>query len=234
MVKGDIITEVLVRGGKNTTSGWVTDTMLNNWVSMAHRWAAGYKPWPFSEGRISTTFATGTGPNSDEYNFEGYKADSFRIITIGGKRLKKLNFDDYLIMRETEPDANDRVYSDFGGLVYINPQIGITGTTVAYGQYIPATFDATDLTENTIFTTNDEGNQAIVEEMLSYVYKRDGKKQEAVNQHLLAKNILDELWKRIQDEQHAYQTHENRGGMWERIDVVEGNYEDDDFNEDQW
>ena len=63
MVKGDIITEVLVRGGKNTTSGWVTDTMLNNWVSMAHRWAAGYKPWPFSEGRVSTTFATGTGPN---------------------------------------------------------------------------------------------------------------------------------------------------------------------------
>lgn len=235
MNTSNIITEFLVRSGKSTTSGWISDTMLNNWLSMAHRWASGYKPWPFSEGRTSTTFASGSGVNSDEYFFEGYKADSFRIMTIGNKRLRKLNFNDYLIMREESPDANDRVYSDFGNLVVINPQIDASGTLVAYGQYIPANFDATDGTENTVFSsTADDGNQAIVEEMISYAFKRDSKKQEAINQHLLAKQILDELWKRISDEQFNYQTHEDRGGMFRRIDIIEGNYENEEFKRNQF
>jgi sarcosine oxidase delta subunit len=208
--------------------------MLNNWVSQAHRWASGYKPWPFSEGRVSTTFASGSGANADEYNFEGYKADSFRIITIGNKRLQKLNFDDYLIMRENNSGTTDRVYTDFSNTLYINPGIDTSGTLVAYGQFIPANFDATDGTENTVFTsTADDGNQAIIEEMISYAYKRDGKKGEAVNQHLLAKQILDELWQRIRDEQFAYQSHKDRGGMFTRVDVLEGDYEDG-INEDQF
>jgi len=234
MNTGDIKSQILVRTGKSTTSGWLTDTYLNMFLTQAHRWAAGYKPWPFTEGRVASTFATGRGVNSDEYYFEGYKADSFRIMTIGNKRLKKLNFDDYLIMRENRPANNDRVFSDFSGTVYINPQIGVSGTLVAYGQYVPRTFDKTSETEETVFgNIAEDCNEAIIEEAISYVYKRDGKIKQSQEQHLSAKTLLEEAWKRILDEQHAYQTHSSRGGIWRRIDVLgKGIYED--LKEDQF
>lgn|SRR3990167_9928910 len=232
---GTIRDEILVRTGKSTTSGWVSDTNLKNWIDQSHKWTAGYKPWPFTEGRLSTTFATGTGTNSDEWFFEGYKADSFRVMTIGGKRLRKLNFDDYLIFREEQPTGDDRVYSDRGNLVYINPNIDLSGTVTAYGQYTPASFDITDETLETVFTANnDDGNQAVIEEAIGYARKRDGDSQGSANQHLIAKNILDELWQKIKDEQALYQTHPDRGGLWERFDVLRGRGVDDDFNENQF
>lgn len=236
MNTSNILTEFLVRSGKQTTSGWIDDTKLYNWLSMAHRWASGYKPWPFSEGRVSTTFATGAGSDSDEWIFEGIKADSIRIATVAGERLRKLNFDDYLIFKEEESDSSEKVCSDYGNIFYVNPNIGLSGTLVVYGQYIPANFDSTDGSENTVFTsTADDGNQAVIEEMIAYAYKRDGKRQEAINQHLLAKQILDELWQKVLNEQHAYQSHKDRGGMFQRIDVINGEgVEDNFFNENQF
>lgn len=155
MDRGTLATEILVRSGKDTTSGWVTDTMLNDWLSQSHRWAGGYKPWPFSEGRTSTTYTTA----NETWDFEGYKADSLG---------------------------------------------------------------------------NDEGNQAIIEEALSYTFRRDGKAQESVERHLLAKQLLDELWKRVQDEQFAYQTHPDRGGQYRRFDVLKGSVSDEILKRDQF
>jgi hypothetical protein len=234
MQTGELKSQILVRTGKSTTSGWITDAYLNNFLTQAHRWAAGYKPWPFTEGRTSTTYAAGSGANSDEYNFEGYKANSFRIMTVGTDRLRKLNFDDYLIIKEKSPNNTDKVFSDFGGLIYINQNADLSGTLVAYGQYVPAGFDATSEEEDTVFTSMaEDGNQALIEEAISYVYKRDGKITQAQEQHLLAKTLLEELWLRVLDEKHAYQTHANRGGMYKRIDVLgQGYYED--INEDRF
>ena len=229
MNNGDLMTEILVRSGKDTSSGWLSDTFLNDWISQAHRWAAGYKPWPFTEGRIHTTFATAVGVGADEWPFEGYKADSFRLVQIGGKRLRKLNMADYQIFREEETSGTDRVFSDFGGTVFINPNIDASGTLTVWGQYQPAEFDQTDsMSTNTVFTPNgDEGNEAIIEEVLGKIYNRESKQKEAIEKHMVAKSLLDDLWKRIEDEQHAYQTHEDRGGMWERVDVVNGTHFND-------
>ena len=228
MNTGQLREQILVRTGKSTTSGWITDSYLNYFLSQAHRWAAGYKPWPYTEGRTSTTYAAGSGSSSDEYYFEGYKPNSFRIMTIGNERLRKLNFDDYLILKDRSPAATDKVFSDFGGLVYINQNASLGGTLVAYGQYVPARFDGTLSDEETVFgSIAEDGNQAIIEEAVSYAYKRDGKIVQSQEQHLLAKNLLEELWLRILDEKHAYQTHGNRGGMYKRIDVLgHGYYED--------
>ena len=41
------------------------------------------------------------------------------------------------------------------------------------------------------------------------------------------KNVID-------DEQYAYHTHETRGGMFKRIDVVDGALHDDLFKRDQF
>ena len=233
MNTGDLKSQILVRTGKSTTSGWVTDTYLNNFLTQAHRWAAGYKPWPFTEGRTSTTYAGGSGSGSDEYTFEGYKANSFRIMTVGNERLRKLNFDDYLILKDKSPAATDKVFSDFANVIYINQNAGLGGTLVAYGQYVPKTFDKTSSDENTVFTDiAEDGNEAIIAEAIGYVYNRDGKIVQSKEQHLLAKTLLEELWQRVLDEKHAYHTHEDRGGMYKRIDVLDGSYRD--LTEDQF
>lgn len=223
----NIITEVLVRNNRTTTDSFITDTMLKDWYTASYKWAASFKPWPFTEGRVSTTYAS-----TEEWSFEGYKADSFRFLQVGGYRLQKLNFEDYQIFREERSGDNDRVYSDFGKLVYINPNLDVSGTLTAYGQYQPA-IDTTDEAGTTVFTDyNEEGNEAIVEKMSGYLKRREHLPQEAElhDQRSVAK--LEEIWKRIQDEQFAYQTKDR--GMWERIDILDGQQYDDKISTDQF
>ena len=226
---GDIMTEVLVRNNLTTTDGFITDSILQDWTRMAHKWSSSFHKWPFTEGRISTTFTA-----VEEWDFEGYKTDSFRIIQVGGKRLKKLDFANYQIFREEEPSSDERVFSDFGRTVFINPNIDLSGTLTAWGQYEP-NLDPTDLTSLTVFSGYDEeGNEAIVEKMQSYLKRREHLPQEAElhDQRALAK--LDEIWKRILDEQYAYQTHPDSGGMFKRFDVLEGAEREEITKRDQF
>jgi hypothetical protein len=196
--------------------------MLKSWWTESNVWATSYHKWPFTEGRLQTTFATGGGPGGDEWYFEGYKADSFRILQVGGKRLTKLNFEDYQIMREAQPTVTDRVFADYGRTVFINPSLDASGTITAYGQYQPY-IDVTDENGTTIFSGYDEeGNEAIVEKMTGYLKRREHLANEAELHDQRAAGKLEEVWKRISDEQYAYQTSPQRDGMWSRFDVIQG------------
>lgn len=226
---GDLITEVLVRNNLTTTDTWVNDLMLRDWARMAHKWAAAYHKWPFTEGRTSTTWTS-----REEWNFEGYKSDSFRILQVGGSRLQKLDFANYQIFREEEPSSDERVFSDFGRTVFINPNIDLSGTLTAWGQYEP-NLDSTDMDATTIFSGSDEeGNEAIVEEMQSLLKRREHLPDEAELHDKRARIILDELFKRIMDEQYAYQTHPDSGGMFKRFDILGGRMTDELNNLDQF
>ena len=225
LTNGEIITEVLVRNNRTTTDGFITDTMLFDWLREAHNWSTSIKPWPFTEGRYSTTFATGTGPNADEWFIEGYEADSIRFLTIGGKNHQKINFQDYLIFRDEEGASNDRVFSDHGRLLYVNPNTDATGTMVAYGQYQPL-IDPTDLAAETVFSSwNAEGNEALIEKMTSYLKRREHLPDEAELHDQRATAKLLEVWDRIGSEQFNYQ--DKGEGIWKRFDVVEGGFRDD-------
>lgn len=232
--RDDIFTEFLVRNNRTTSDAFITEQMLKDWYKQANIWGSSQHKWPFTEGRVETTFAAGTGSNADEYFFEGYKADSFRLIQIGGKRLRKLNFEDYQIQQEKEGDSDERVWSDFHRTVFINPDIDASGTLVAYGQIQPE-IDVTDETGVTVFSNDDEeGNEAIVEKMSSYLKRREHLTEEAELHDNRSRQKLDEVWKRVLDEQHKYQTHPSRGGMFERIDVLRGALRDDLFKRDQF
>lgn len=232
MTRGDIKFEVLVRSGKDTTSAWTSEAFLNDWINQSHKWAAGYKPWPWTEGRTSTTYA-----GTEEITFEGYKADSFRIVTVGGKSLQKITFQDYLKFKEDNASSQDRVFSDFGGIMYINTAADVSGTMTCYGQYIPVDIPdgdgntADDM--DTVFTPNgDEGNQAIIEKTLANICYRDSNPQEAVLHEKNAIGLLEALWKRVGDEQYAY--HTKNHDMFNRFDVVRGGYPKDIYNRDQF
>lgn len=220
------MTEVLVRNNRTTTDSFVTDAILQDWTRQAHKKAAGHHKWPFTEARDRTlSFST------EEINYSSFtvkfKADSIRLLQVGGYRLQKLNFEDYQIFREESPSGTDRVFSDFGRIVFINPYIDLSGTVTAWGQYEPA-LDTTDLTATTIFSDYDEeGNEAILELMSSYLKEREEQLDAAQSLEAKALARLDGLWKRILDEQHKYQTHPDRGGMFKRIDVLNGGFPED-------
>lgn len=225
---GDIITEVLVRNNRTTTDSFITDTMLQSWLKNSHIWAAAQHKWPCTEGRVSTTYA-----GIEEIIFEGYKMDSFRFMQIGGKRLQKVNFENYQQLREEQPSSTMRVYSDYGRTLFINPAMGISGTLVAYGQFQPA-LDTTDMTAETVFSSWDaEANEAIVEKISSFIKRREHKPDEAEAHDKRASDKLAEVAGRISQEQYAYQI-KTGDGLFKRIDIVQGSFRDDITSRDQF
>ena len=231
---GDLITEVLVRNNRTTTDAFITDAMLQDWTREANSWATSFHKWPFTEKRDFTTTWSGTEEITYSALGTGYRTDSIRMLLIGGKRLKKLNYEDYLTFREEQPESNDRVFSDYGRTLFVNPNADVSGSFVPYGQYTP-NVDPTDLTATTIFSDYDqEGNEAYVEKMTSFLKRREHLAEEAELHDQRAVAKLDEIWKRILDESYKYQTHSATGGMWERVDVINGNYEDELFKRDQF
>ena len=234
-IKGDIINDILVQLGVSTTVAFYTDTIMDDWVDKAHTWAAGSYKWPFTEGRVNTTYVADATTNEVGFLYpEGWKPDSIRLLQVGGKRFQKVNFLNYMEFREDYPDHNKRIFTENLGRYFINPQADESGTTTLWGQYTPAALAETDSTVTTVFTdTADEGNEAIIEEVLSYAKKKEKKLDEALSHHQTAQKILADLYKRIQDEQFAYKNVEGEG-MFKRIDVLGGALRDDIFKRDQW
>ena len=233
-IKGDIINDILVQLGASTTVAFYTDTILDDWVDKAHQWASGAHKWPFTEGRINTTYVADASLEVGFNYPEGWKPDSIRLLHVGGKRFKKLNFLNYQEFREDFPDDEKKVFSDHGRLYFINPNADVSGTTTMWGQFTPAALAETDGTVTTVFSdVVDEGNEAIVEEVMSYAKKKQQNLQEALVHHQRAQQILEEIWKRIQDEQFAYQNVEGEG-LFKRIDVLGGALRDDIFKRDQF
>lgn len=233
-IKGDIINDILVQLGVSTTVAFYTDTIMDDWVDKAHIWAVGSYKWPFSEGRINTTYVADASVEVGFNYPEGWKADSIRLLQVGGKRFTKVNFNNYQQFRENFPDDEKKIFSEWGRLYYINPLADVSGTTTLWGQYTPAALAETDNSVVTLFSdVADEGNEAIVEEVLSYAKKKQQKLQEAMAHHQKAQKILDDLWKRVQDEQFAYQNVEDEG-LFKRIDILGGAMRDDIFKRDQF
>jgi len=220
----DIKDQVLVELGASTTLAYYTDDILNDWIDKAHKWAAGFKKWPFTEGRVSTTYAslvTDEDGNLRGESPEGWKSDSIRLLSIGGKRLTKTNHRAFQAFREDHPTASDRIFTDFGRLYLINPYADVSGTIAVWGQFTPLTLDATDPTAQTVFSlTEEDGNDTLVQEVLSYAMLREKKQGEAQAYHQKTIEMLLGIWERYKDEQFVYQGKEL--GMFERIDVVRG------------
>lgn len=236
ITQSEIINEVLVEMGKTTTAAYYTDAILSGWLSRANKRAAAYKKWAFTEGRISTTYASlATDEDSLLYMQypEGWKTDSVRLLTIGGASLKRTNYYKYRSFLEDNPNSDAKMFTDYGRRVYINGNSGLSGTVTAWGQYTPAKIDPTDPDATTIFTGEEEGNEALVEMMIGYAYTREKKYKEADVHMQRAKQILDDIWERLKEEAYGYHTVDDEG-MFKRIDVIGGALREDTFKRDQW
>lgn len=239
---------------QSTTVAFYTEQIIKDWYDQAHVWAAAQYKWPFNEGRYSTTAAS-AATNEDGWTTlqypEGFKPDSVRLMTVGGKRFDKKNFYKWQRFIEDNPNDTSKIYSDFGRTLYVNPRASdFSGTVTMWGQFnIPESgYDTSssgigDPSNTTIFTDiADEGNEAIVEKMLSYAFTREktpvsGAGSNAVSisssHEALAQNILQSIWEGITNEQYNYQDTQNEG-MWKRFDITRGGFKEDVFRRDQW
>lgn len=230
----DIINEVLVRNNRTTTDSFITDDMLEDWLRQANNYCVSKYKWPLSEVRDSSLAWDGDEEvGYSEFNVD-FRADSIRILQIGGKRLRKTQFEEYQTQREEYPDAEERMFTDFSRILFINPNCGLSGTITAWGQYTPQV-DPTDASATTIFSTFDEeGNEAMVEKMTSYLKRREHLPDEAELHDQRADQKLEGLYQKIQKEQYKYQSGRDSEGMWKRFDAIEGDFHDNLFNRDQF
>lgn len=230
-IKDDIIRQADI----STTVAFITDAILDDWLDNAHKWAAGYKKWTVTEGRINTTYVADDTSIEVGFNYpENWKPDSIRFLTVGGKRFKKTNFYKYQAFREDFNSSQDKICSDFGSRYYINPRADASGTTTLWGQFMPADWDFTDNTAKTVFSgTCDEANHAIVEKVLADIKRKQKNLNEALEHEKKAKEILLEKLQQIQEEQFGYQDHES-DGMFKRIDVIQGDFYSDIVRRNRW
>ena len=227
---GDIKDEVLVRLSASTTLGFYTDTILNDWFNQAYAWSASFHKWPFTERRDNTASFSGTEESAYPSDF---RTDSIRLLQVGGYRLQKVNFEDYQIFREERSSSDDRIWADFGRTFFINPNLDVSGTITAWGQYTPVPVDVTDLTATTVFSAaEEEGNEAIVEKMMEYAKKKERKINEALIHRQNAVDILEAIWKRHGDEQ--FSAHSKDRSMFKRINILSGATEDELLKRDQF
>lgn len=225
--------EILVRLNEATsaaTGALYTEAILNDFIDDAHKWAAGYHKWPFTEGRADTTFVA----NTEIWDYpENWKADSIRILQVGGKRFRKTNFEDYQNFREDFSTVGDRIFADFGRTYYINPESDPSGTIRVYGQFTPTKIDYTDDTATTVFSNNEmEGNEAIVEKALASAHKREKKLNDSTFHEQRAIEILEGIWQRIKDEQFGYHTKER--SIFKRVNVLQGALQDELLKRDSF
>ena len=229
MIYSQLQTEVFVRGAVDTTSSFISEQMVRNWLEQAYIWAASYHKWPFTEYMDkSGAFTSGTEQYS--YPNTSFKTDSIRLMKIGSYLFDKKNFSDYLRYREDYSSGVSKIFSDFGRVLYVNPNCA-SGTIYTYGQLTPISFLSwmttygSEASASTVFNNYDlEGDDAIIEKVLSWVSKRKGDLEKAADYSERAKLLLDELWQRCKDEQFAYQTKDRN--MFSDFDVLEGGQDD--------
>src|SRR3990167_5351395 len=232
---GEIKDEFLVRGQVSTTAAFYSDAILNSWIDQGHKWASGYKKWPFGEGRVSTTYASlvtdEDGLLAGEYP-EGWKPDSIRMLRIGGKAFQKTQFYQFTKFFEDNPESDKKLFSDYGRRYYVNASAG-SGTVVVWGQFTPS-LDLTDTSATTVFSSAaEEANGAIVDYMLYLSKIREKDLKTAVGHLQVARATLDALWDSVKNEQYGYQGVDGEG-MFKRIDVLGGALRDDLFKRDQF
>lgn len=228
MLYSELQSQVFVRGAVDTTSTFITETMVREWLNEAHIWATSYKKWPFTEYMDKSGSYT-NGTSAYNYPNTNYKTDSIRMISVGTEPFYKKIFSDFAQYFINYPSGTDKIFSDYGRILYINPNC-TSGTIYTFGQLTPPTLGLVgSSSSSTVFNNYDpEGNDAVIDKACSYVFRRKGKFNESIDFETRARTTLDELWKRIQDEQAMYQTKDRE--LWERIDVVNGNYYNDENN----
>jgi len=210
-----------------------TDTELVRWLTLARRAAEARHPWQFTEGRYEVAVTAG----QEKYDMPtSFKTGRLRYATVNDKRYTKLIFEEYLRHLEEYSTSTEKIFSERSRTMYFNVSAtDFANSIVIYGQVeVSGSVDST--TSTTVFTAGEpEADEAIVKLAYSYALGSDKNKDpgRARIERAESFEILDDIWRRMQEKKHTYQTREEGSG-YDRIDVVEGGRYSDSIKRNQF
>jgi len=200
-----------------STSTYITTAMIKRWLNMAKDWALGFKRWPMIE-------ATGSDliDSTEEYPYPTLmRTKSAYLITVAGERYRKIRYEDYLAYLEDNSGGNDKVFAEQDRTIHINGNACSVGEAVViYG--FTMVVDMTSDSDATPFNDSDkEGDEAIIERAIYLALKKTpGMQTEAKEARLEAKDILEGVWKRIEESMPREQL--KKTPRFRKIDIIKG------------
>lgn len=209
-----------------------SETELARWLTSAKDEAVARHSWPMTEIKREITSVSG----QEEYDYPtDLKSDSIRYLTVNDKRYQKLLFEDYLRYREDYSSGSKKFFSDRARIIYVNYLADDFGNSiVVYGQ-VEVTGSVDSATTTSVFTIAEpEGDEAIIKLAYSRALASEKMKNPAKAriERMEAFEILDDIWQRISEKQHTYQTEDRP--MFKRMNVLEGGLWGDSADPDQF
>jgi len=204
----ELQTELQNRLSVTTTNTFWTSTMIKDWLNQANKWACTYRKWPFTEGAVYVN----SRANALYYDYPPeFRSDSISRLEIESaegkmEEYKKIRYQDFMKYIRENPDGEDKIFSDHQRFYFINPKVPVSGREInLWGQKKPKKLVAdSDITP---FAEGEEaGEEAIIKKALSIALKKGKKYTEARIEETEAKDILNEIWERVKEEQASYQT----------------------------
>lgn len=158
--------------------------------------ALSYRPWNLLEGSKVIT-----GIDTPYYDYpEHFKVGSMWLLLVAGEEFDKIDFQDYLKYKKENPTGTDKLWAEYGNLVFVNQSAYSVGDEISmFGkELINKVSGDTDLMP---FSPNEDledgqGNIAIIQ--LAYAaalasdVKKESSKSNKENKEAIAQ--LDLLW----------------------------------------
>jgi hypothetical protein len=188
-------------------NGLFSETDLQVLIQLGVVKAWDYRPWDFSEHKV-----TGTTSGATIAYDQNLMSGSIFLLRINSKEYKKLLFQDYLKYLEDNPSAADRLWSEFNRTIYVNTNAFTNGQGYeVYGRKMAPILSASgDLLPFSPDADNYEhsGNEAIVQ--LAYAEALDSEKKKesakAETERKKAYQTLEILWKPFAEQRALLQS----------------------------
>ena len=199
-------------------NGLFDTAQIKRWLNMGKNRALSYKKWPFLE-YIGSDLIDATG----EYPYPTLtKTKSVFLITVAGERYVKVSYEDYLKYFEDNSSGTDRIWAEFDRTISINGNDCSVGDAIKfYSQQGVA--DMSGDSDTTPFDAAEpSGDEAIIKFARAIALSSDKLKNptKARKEDLEAKEILNQIWDRIQE----VKPREIRKGTprFKRINILKG------------
>ena len=230
MTLSTMVSDIQTRLGLDSTSSFISSPTIKGWVNHGYFWALNYKDWPFSE-TVDKSLVAVSG--QEEYAYPSdIKSDSIKYLKINGYRYRKIKFDDYLKYRENYDSTQERIFTDYGRTLYVNPLASdFSGSFYLYATKQPSSLSLD--ADTTLFATADtEAEEAIIKYAQAIGLKKMEEYNQANNIMQEATLILERIWEKTKNQSATYESREHP--MFDRIDILQGVRYDDGFNNKQF
>lgn len=168
--RSDMETELQAQLTAASNSTLYPSSRLTQLIQDAYIWATQEFIWR----DLVRALKTGSEANSEYYDYPDiFRSDTIVRLEVDGEPYGRKNFEDYLDYKENNPNADLKMFANYGRYYFIHPTPTANGSNNIHiwgAQQAPALSSSTS---ETIFSNNKEGgNEAVVRKAFSVAIRR--------------------------------------------------------------